>query len=165
MAPVISVLVSVVAVSVEPAPDEELTEVIQGLTAADWITAAVIFFGAIALSGLIRALAARLVGHGDDARPAARLVGRVGGGLVVVGGFVYALQVLGVSLGPLLGALGLGGLALAFAAQSILENVFASVLLQTRRPFRRGDQIETNDIEGTVEEVNLRTGAVAHLRR
>ncbi len=57
----------------------------------------------------------------------------------------------------MLGALGIGGLAVAFAAQSILENLFASVLLQVRRPFRRGDQIATNDIEGTVEDVNFRT--------
>jgi small-conductance mechanosensitive channel len=84
-------------------------------------------------------------------------MGRVFASLVVAVGFVYSLQVLGVRLAPLLGALGIGGLALAFAAQSILENVFASVLLQSRRPFRLGDQIETNDFEGTVEDVNFRT--------
>jgi small-conductance mechanosensitive channel len=84
-------------------------------------------------------------------------MGRVFASLVVAVGFVYTLQVLGVRLAPLLGALGIGGLALAFAAQSILENVFASVLLQSRRPFRLGDQIATNEIEGTVEDVNFRT--------
>ncbi len=108
---------------------------------------------------MVKALTARVVERDEDvsAGRAAQFVGRVVGGVVAVGGFVYALQVLGVRLGPLLGALGLGGLALAFAAQAILSNVFASVLLQARRPFRTGDQISTNDIEGTVEEVNLRT--------
>ncbi|HEX2850116.1 MAG TPA: mechanosensitive ion channel family protein [Acidimicrobiales bacterium] len=59
-------------------------------------------------------------------------------------------------LAPLLGAIGIGGIAVALAAQSILSNFIASVLLQTRRPFRRGDQIATNDHEGRVEDVNLR---------
>ncbi len=143
--------------SVEEAPEEELVEALQGLTAADWITAAVILAAAIALSRLVKAFTARLVERGDGAGRAARLVGRSFGGLVVVIGFVYALQVLGVRLAPLLGALGIGGLALAFAAQTILENVFASMLLQSRRPFRPGDQIATNEIEGTVEDVNFRT--------
>lgn len=145
------------AFSVEEAPEEELAEALQGLTAADWITAAVILAAAIALSRLVKAFTARLVERGDGAGRAARLVGRSVGGLVVVIGFVYALQVLGVRLAPLLGALGIGGLALAFAAQTILENVFASMLLQSRRPFRLGDQIATNEIEGTVEDVNFRT--------
>jgi small-conductance mechanosensitive channel len=143
--------------SVEEAPEEELVEALQGLTAADWITAAVILAGAIVLSRLVRALTARLVEQGDGARRTARLIGRSVGSLVVVIGVVYALQVLGVRLAPLLGALGIGGLALAFAAQTILENVFASLLLQSRRPFRAGDQIATNEIEGTVEDVNFRT--------
>ncbi len=64
---------------------------------------------------------------------------------------------LGVRLGPLFGALGIGGLAIAFAAQSILANFLASIILQTRRPFRRGDQVTTNDCEGVVEDVNFRT--------
>ncbi len=143
--------------SVEEAPEEELVEALQGLTAADWITAAVILAGAIVLSRLVRALTARLVEQGDGARRTARLIGRSVGSLVVIIGVVYALQVLGVRLAPLLGALGIGGLALAFAAQTILENVFASLLLQSRRPFRAGDQIATNEIEGTVEDVNFRT--------
>ncbi|MDP8955263.1 MAG: mechanosensitive ion channel family protein, partial [Actinomycetota bacterium] len=138
-------------------PEEELAEALQGLSATDWITAAVILIGAIVLSRVVKALTAHVVERGEGAGKAAQLVGRVVGALVVVGGFVYALQVLGVRLGPLLGALGIGGLALAFAAQSILENLFASVLLQSRRPFRLGDQIATNEIEGTVEDVNFRT--------
>ncbi len=145
------------AASVEDGPEEELAEALQGLSATDWITAAVILIGAIVLSRVVKALTAHVVERGEGAGKAAQLVGRVVGALVVVGGFVYALQVLGVRLGPLLGALGIGGLALAFAAQSILENLFASVLLQSRRPFRLGDQIATNEIEGTVEDVNFRT--------
>jgi small-conductance mechanosensitive channel len=69
----------------------------------------------------------------------------------------YALSLLGVQLGPLIGAIGIGGIAVALAAQSVLSDLIASILLQTRRPFRRGDQIETNDHHGRVEDVNFRT--------
>ncbi len=62
-----------------------------------------------------------------------------------------------MQVGPLLGALGVGGIALAFAAQDILENFVAGVLLQVRRPFRVGDQIGSGDFEGIVDDVNLRT--------
>ena len=148
-----------VAAAVTEVPQEELAEAFEGLTAEDWILAAAVLLGALLVSRVVKALSARLVERegGVGAGRAAQLVGRVVGGVVVMGGFVYALQVLGVRLAPLLGALGLGGLALAFAAQAILSNVFASVLLQARHPFRTGDQISTNDIEGTVEDVNLRT--------
>jgi small conductance mechanosensitive channel len=140
--------------------DDELAEALEGITTGDWLLAAGIVVGAIVVSRLVKRLTASFVQRGDGARPAAQLVGRVVGGVVVVAGFVYALQVLGVRLGPVLGALGIGGLALAFAAQSILENLFASVLLQSRRPFRRGDQISTNEVEGTVVDVNFRTVVV-----
>ena len=41
---------------------------------------------------------------------------------------------------------------IALAAQSILANFLASLILQVRRPFKRGDQVETNDCEGIVED-------------
>lgn len=137
--------------------DSQLADALTGLTVGDWVAAGGVFFGAIVLSRVVKALTAHVVERGEGAGRVAQVVGRMVGALVVVGGFVYALQVLGVRLAPLLGALGIGGLALAFAAQTILENVFASALLQARRPFRSGDQIASNDIEGTVEEVNFRT--------
>jgi len=78
-------------------------------------------------------------------------------GGVFVGGLAYALSVLDVRLGPLLGAVGIGGVAVALAGQSLLADLFSSVVLQVRRPFRRGDEIATNDCEGRVEKVNFRT--------
>ena len=85
------------------------------------------------------------------------MLGRLAGYVAVVGGLAYALSVLDVRLGPLLGAVGIGGIAVALAGQSLLADLFSSVVLQVRRPFRRGDEIATNDCEGRVEEVNFRT--------
>ena len=128
-----------------------------GLTAADWIVAAGVLVLGIVLGRIVRAVAERVVENNDGEHAAAAFVGRFLGYLLVLAGFVYALSILEVRLAPVLGAIGIGGLAIAFAAQAILANVFAAVVLQTRRPFRRGDQIETNGHEGVVEEVNFRT--------
>ncbi|MDP8959178.1 MAG: mechanosensitive ion channel family protein [Actinomycetota bacterium] len=128
-----------------------------GLTPLDWVWAATILAVAIVGAQVIRRLIQRGLGRGDSERMAAVAVGRFTGYLVVIGGLVYALSTLGVRLAPLLGLLGLAGLALAFALRDILENLLAGIMLQVRRPFRRGDQIMTNDYEGTVEDINLRT--------
>jgi len=40
---------------------------------------------------------------------------------------------------------------------SAVDWIGAGVILRTRRPFRRGDQVSTNDCEGVVEDVNFRT--------
>jgi small conductance mechanosensitive channel len=140
------------------AAGNELGRAFDGLTWADWFLAAAIVVGSFALAVVVRRITSRAVG-GEEAggSAAAVFVGRVVGFAVVVAGLVYGLSVLHVRLAPLLGALGIGGLALAVAAQSILENLFASVLLQVRHPFKRGDQIATGEHEGVVEEVNFRT--------
>ncbi len=69
---------------------------------------------------------------------------------------IVALSVAGVSVGAALAALGLVGLALAFAFQNILENFIAGLLILIRRPFRIGDQIIASGYEGTVADVDMR---------
>ncbi|HVM40764.1 MAG TPA: mechanosensitive ion channel family protein [Acidimicrobiia bacterium] len=126
------------------------------LAADDWIQAAAIFVAAIVLAILVRRIITRFVARGETERHAALVIGRFVSALIVAGGFVYALNALGVRLGPLLGALGIGGVALAFALQHVLENWFSAVLLQIRRPFRVGDQIVAEGFSGTVEDINFR---------
>ena len=137
---------------------EELDEALpQGLTSTDWIQAGAVLLAGIVVARLIRALTARLVGSEDGEFGVAEIVGRMVGYVVFAAALIWSLDSLEVRLAPLLGALGIGGLAIAFAAQSILENFFSSIVLRSRRPFRRGDQITTGDLEGTVQEVNFRT--------
>ena len=138
--------------------DEPLEEALpDGLATSDWMAAAAIMVGAIVLYVVVKRVTARIVGRGDSEFAAAEVVGRLIGYVFLLAGVVWALSVLDVRIGPLLGAIGIGGLAIAFAAQSILENFFSSIVLRTRRPFRRGDQIQTGDHAGTVIEVNFRT--------
>ncbi len=128
-----------------------------GLSTADWIGAGVILVAGIAGGYALRTMLRRALHRGDGERQASDLLARATCWAVVGAALFWSLSVLGVRFGPLFGALGIGGLAIAFAAQSILANFLASIILQTRRPFRRGDQVTTNDCEGVVEDVNFRT--------
>lgn len=56
----------------------------------------------------------------------------------------------------LLAGVGILGLALGFAFQDIASNFVSGVLLAFRRPFQVGDLIESNDLFGQVEQMNLR---------
>lgn len=138
-----------------PDADELLIE--GDVASAEILTAVIVFVATIALAVLVRRLLVRALDRGDSDRHVGRLTGRFLSLILVALGTVYALGIVGVRIGPLLGALGVGGIALAFAAQDILQNFVAGVLLQVRRPFRVGDQIGSGDFEGTVEDVNLRT--------
>lgn len=131
--------------------------VARGLSLRDWITAGVVVVGAFVLGWVLKSLLLRTLHRGDSERVTAQGVSRVVGSVVAAVGLIWGLSIIGVRLGPLVGALGIGGLALAFAAQTILANFLGSIILQIRRPFRRGDQILTSDSEGTVEDVNFRT--------
>jgi small conductance mechanosensitive channel len=75
---------------------------------------------------------------------------------LVTAAILLGLSVAGISVGALLAGVGLAGLALAFALQNILENFVAGLLILIRRPFRRGDQIVTNEFSGTVQDIDLR---------
>ena len=141
-----------------PTGDVDLEEAIgNGLTAQDWITAGVTLVGFVVLGRLVRSVVERLVRRTDSEGQIARFLGRLVQNVLAFVGVVYALNVLAVQIGPLLGALGITGIAIAFAMTAILENVFASVLLKTRRPIRVGDEITTNEQSGTVVDVNFRT--------
>ncbi len=128
-----------------------------GLTADHWIRAGVTLLAFIVVGRIIRIVVERIVRKTDSEGQIARFVGRIVQNLLIVVGLVYALGILEVKVGPLLGALGVSGIAIAFALTAILENVFASVVLKTRRPIKVGDEVTTQDHSGTVEEINFRT--------
>ena len=69
------------------------------------------------------------------------------------------LQNLGYSVSGLLAGLGIGGLAVALAAQKTLADVFGSIMLLVDRPFVAGDWIVSPDreIEGVVEQIGFRS--------
>lgn len=68
------------------------------------------------------------------------------------------LQNFGFNITALIGGLGIGGIAVAFAVQNILGDLFSSVSLYFDKPFKVGDYIEVGDDEGgTVKKIGLKT--------
>lgn len=140
-----------------PTAEVELEGVIRdGLTTTDWLVAGATFVGFVLAAMVARRVVERLVRRTDPDGSIARFAAQTVRNLVVLVGLLYALTALGVQIGPLVGALGVTGIAIAFAITAILENVFASVMLKTRRPIRVGDQVSTQEQAGTVTDINFR---------
>lgn len=89
----------------------------------------------------------------------ADLLGRLSSGALTILGLFVAATVVFPTLTPgnLVAGLGITSVAIGFAFKDILQNFFAGILILWRRPFRVGDQILTNEYEGTVEEINIRS--------
>ncbi|MGV9249961.1 mechanosensitive ion channel family protein [Streptomyces sp. NPDC003697] len=84
--------------------------------------------------------------------------------LVLAIGFLIVLQTLGISIAPLLTALGVGGLAVALALQDTLANLFAGVHILASKTVQPGDYIRlSTGEEGYVEDINWRQTTVRQL--
>ena len=85
-------------------------------------------------------------------------------GAILVAGFLIVLNFLGISIAPLLTALGVGGLAVALALQDTLSNLFAGLHILVEKSIRVGDFIRLESgQEGYVEDITWRTTRVRML--
>ncbi len=73
---------------------------------------------------------------------------------------LVALWMLGIQVRPLLAGLGIGGLAIAFAVQTTLADVFAAIAIVVDKPFVVGDAISVENYRGKVEHIGLKTTRV-----
>lgn len=76
---------------------------------------------------------------------------------LVIIGILLILSNLGYNVSALLAGLGVGGLAFALAAQSLLGNFFAGVALIFDKAFNKGDRVRFQGYNGIIEQVNLRS--------
>jgi small-conductance mechanosensitive channel len=96
--------------------------------------------------------------------PGTGLVQGVLRGTIFVVGILVALSVLGISIAPIITALGVGGLAVALALQDTLANLFAGIHILVEKPLRVGDfvRLESGQ-EGQVVDITWRTTRVRTL--
>jgi len=87
---------------------------------------------------------------------------RIGGALIFFIGFMIAMVVAipGFTPAKLIGALGIGSVAIGFAFKDIFQNLLSGILLLISEPFRIGDQIVSGDYEGTVEDIKIRATTI-----
>lgn len=73
---------------------------------------------------------------------------------------IMILEVLGVSLVPIIAGAGVLGLAIGFGAQSVVEDLLRGVFMLAEDQFSVGDRIDVGSVNGTVERVTLRTAVI-----
>lgn len=128
-----------------------------GVGLVDWAIALAVVGGGIVVAIAVRRAAVgtlRKSSHGDSF--AELLLGRLIAAIIMLVALVYALGVVGIQIAPLLGALGLGGIALALALQPTLQNLFAGLVLHAQRPLRVGEEVVTGGVRGTVTDITSR---------
>ncbi|MDE3135146.1 MAG: mechanosensitive ion channel family protein [Acidobacteriota bacterium] len=138
-----------------------------------WATVATVIFIAattwllVLLTGWFEKLASRRM----ERRPLAgatsmlRLLRGVVNLLLVFAGFLVALHHFGVNLTAALAGLGVGGIAVALAAQKTLENVIGGASLIFDKAMKVGEFVKVGDTVGTVEEIGLRSTRIRTLDR
>jgi small-conductance mechanosensitive channel len=70
---------------------------------------------------------------------------------------LLALENLGINVGPLIAGLGVGGIALALAVQTVLSDLLASLSIALDKPFVVGDSLRVDNFEGTVEQIGIKS--------
>lgn len=115
---------------------------------------------------LLRFLFAKFASSEKDeqSRKAAASVGR----FVEIGlwaaGFLFLLSNLGIDVSSLIAGLGIGGIAIAFALQNILADLFSSFAIIFDKPFEIGDFIVVGEHMGTVERIGIKTTRIRALQ-
>ncbi len=78
-------------------------------------------------------------------------------GIILAVGLGAILQFWGINVAGLVAGLGIGGLAFALAAKDTAANLFGSIALLLDKSIRIGEWIKIGDVEGTVEDIGMRT--------
>ena len=73
------------------------------------------------------------------------------------------LQSQGYSVSSILAGFGIGGIAVGMAAKDALANIFGSLEILSDHVYRIGDYVKINDIEGYVEDINIRSTKIRDL--
>lgn len=132
------------------------------ITTPEWLAALAIVAAGLILGGIVRRIVRRIFLRGARSAivpvdvTATSLLARLAQVAITLFALVYALFVLGVQVAPLFGAIGIGGVAVAFAMQDTLENFISGLILQLRRPFVIGDQVQVAGQEGSVIDIGFR---------
>jgi len=81
--------------------------------------------------------------------------------LVWIIGILMLIENLGYNITTIITGLGIGGIAIALAAQNILTDLFSYFVIFFDKPFEIGDAISVNNVAGTVERIGIKT---SHIR-
>ncbi|MDA3802285.1 MAG: mechanosensitive ion channel family protein [Patescibacteria group bacterium] len=119
-----------------------------------------------ALKKLVKYLAFKALAKGDNDTQAISTVKTLNVFIQIIlwsVGLLLILSNLGVNITSLIAGLGIGGIAIAFALQNILGDVFSSFAILIDKPFQVGDFIKIGDDMGVVEKIGIKTSRLRTL--
>lgn len=134
-----------------------------GLTT--FLQAAAILAGALTAARITGGVVGQYASKHDRLPGSTSIFVNIGKMLILAIGVLVALATVGVSVAPILTALGVGGLAVALALQDTLSNMFAGIHVITSKTVRPGDYVLLdNGEEGYVVDINWRNTSLRNLR-
>ncbi len=77
--------------------------------------------------------------------------------------FLFILSIFNIDITALIAGLGIGGIAVAFAVQGILSDLFSSISLYLDKPFEIDDFVVFGDISGTIKKIGIKTTRIQSL--
>jgi len=92
-----------------------------------------------------------------------RVLAKLAKGVVGVIGILVLIQGLGFNISGLAAGLGVSSIVLAFALQSVLEDLFSSISIQFDQPFKVGDFVKVGEDSGTVKSIGLKSSRITTL--
>lgn len=83
--------------------------------------------------------------------------------IIIIGSVLIIQNLTGVEIGPLLASLGIGGIAIAFAAKDSIANFFGTLTILFDKPFQVGERILIDSYDGVIESVGFRSTRIRTL--
>lgn len=122
------------------------------------LVAGLFFTAAWWVSGALGRVVASLLARAGQPQSVGLVLSRLARwAMLVVGGLVsLTIVVPSLNAGTVVGALGVGGVAIGFAFKDIFQNLLAGLLLLMTRPFQIGDYVVAGSHEGRVEDIQVR---------
>ncbi len=115
----------------------------------------------LASSVLSRGIASYLEGkrfrEETEIEKALPAIGKILNIIIVVIFIVFAFEIFGFNVASIVAGLGIGGLAVAFAARDTIANIFTSIAIVSDKTLRIGDRVKFDQYQGIVKEISLRS--------
>lgn len=133
--------------------DDKLTKIVSGISVLF-----AIFMAAMFLASLASYFFGKLGKDKDESgQLAVKWMARIAKILIWALALILFLDNIGVKITSLVTGLGIGGVAIAFAAQNVLTDIFCFFTIFFDKPFELGDFIIAGDHMGTVEHIGVKT--------
>lgn len=83
--------------------------------------------------------------------------------VIIVITVIILLDSIGYNVNSLLATMGIGGIAIAYASQDTIKNLFGSFVILVDKPFKIGDRIDTQDMKGNILSIGIRSTKIQSL--